>query len=162
MCFFPSTNIGGKGKIWVQHMNFPHFLGTHGFASSPLLPLWVPFLLWFLSVLSGVFCTFHVFLFDSVSEVALVLKNPPVSEGNIRDTGSVSGLESSPAGGYGNPLQYPCLENTMDRGVWQSTVPGVTKSWMQLSTAYTAHSMVISKNFQQNRPFSLPLSLFPK
>ena len=139
MCFFPSTNIGGKGKIWVQHMNFPHFLGTHGFASSLLLPLWVYFLLWFLSVLSGVFCTFHMFLFDSVSEVALVVKNTPVSEGDIRDMGSVSGLERSPAGGHGNQLQYSCLENTVDREAWRAIVQRVAKNqtrlkWLSTST----------------------------
>ena len=61
-----------------------------------------------------------MFLFDSVSEVALVVKNTPVSEGDIRDMGSVSGLERSPAGGHGNQLQYSCLANPMDRGAWQA------------------------------------------
>ena len=41
--------------------------------------------------------------------------NPPANAGDIRDTGSISRLERSPGGGYGNPLQYSCLENPMDR-----------------------------------------------
>ena len=43
------------------------------------------------------------------------------------------GWEDSPGEGNGNPLQYSCLENPMDRGTWQATVHGVTKSWTQLS-----------------------------
>ena len=39
----------------------------------------------------------------------------------------------SPGGGHGNPLQYSCLENSMDKGAWWATVHGVTKSWTQLS-----------------------------
>ena len=56
------------------------------------------------------------------SQVALVVKNPPASEGDIRDSGSITGLGRSPGGGCGNPLQYSCLENPMDRGAWQATV----------------------------------------
>ena len=44
---------------------------------------------------------------------------------NVRDLGSVSGLGRSPGGGHDNPLQYSCLENSMDRGAWQSAVHGV-------------------------------------
>ena len=46
---------------------------------------------------------------------------------NAGDPGSISGLGRSPGGGHGNPLQYSCLENPMDRGAWQLTVHGVTK-----------------------------------
>ena len=45
----------------------------------------------------------------------LVVKNPPANTG---DTGSVPGLGGSFGGGNGNPLQYSCLENSMDRGAW--------------------------------------------
>ena len=61
-----------------------------------------------------------------------VVKNPPVSAGDVRDDGSVPGLRRSPEGGHGNPLQYSCLENPKDRGAWQATVRGVTKSQTQL------------------------------
>ena len=59
-----------------------------------------------------------------------VVKNPPA---NARDGGSMSGSGRSPGEGNGNPLQYSCLENPMDRGAWQATVNGVPKSWTQLS-----------------------------
>ena len=48
---------------------------------------------------------------------------------NSGDPGSISGLGRSPGEGNGYPLQYSCLENSMDRGAWQATVHGVTKSW---------------------------------
>jgi len=47
---------------------------------------------------------------------------------DLRDVGSIPGLGRSPGGGHGNPLQYSCLENPMDRGAWQATVYGVAKS----------------------------------
>ena len=50
------------------------------------------------------------------------------NEGVIGDAGLIPGLERSPGGGHGNPLQYSCLENPMDRGAWQATVHGVTES----------------------------------
>ena len=49
-------------------------------------------------------------------QVALVVKNLPANAGDIRDLGSFLGLERSPGGGHGSPLQYSCLENPMDRG----------------------------------------------
>ena len=52
---------------------------------------------------------------------------------NARDPGSIPGLERSPGEGNGNPLQYSCLENLMDRGAWPAPVHGVAKSWTQLS-----------------------------
>ena len=47
---------------------------------------------------------------------------------NTRDAGLIPGSGRSPGGGHGNPLQYSCLENPMDRGAWQATVHGVAKS----------------------------------
>ena len=52
---------------------------------------------------------------------------------NVGDLGLISGLGRSPGEGNGYPLQYSCLENSMDRGPWWATVHGVTKSWTQLS-----------------------------
>jgi len=55
-----------------------------------------------------------------------VVKNPPA---NVGDAGnSIPGLGRSPEEGNGNPLQYSCLGNPMDRGGWQATVHGVTKN----------------------------------
>ena len=66
------------------------------------------------------------------SRLVLVVKNPPANAGDIRDSALNPGLGRSPGGGRGNPLQYSCLENPMDRGAWQATVHGVTKSWTRL------------------------------
>ena len=52
---------------------------------------------------------------------------------NAGDPGSIPGLGRSPGEGNGNPLQYSCLENPMDRGAWWATVHGVAKSWTRLS-----------------------------
>ena len=60
--------------------------------------------------------------------VAPVVKNPPANAGEVRDTASIPRLGRSPGGENGNPLQYSCLENPMERGAWWSTVLGVTKS----------------------------------
>jgi len=57
-----------------------------------------------------------------------VVKNQPGNAGDIRDMGSIPGSGRSPGGGHGNPLQYSCLENPMDRGAWTATVHGVAKS----------------------------------
>ena len=64
-----------------------------------------------------------------VPQVALEVKNPPANAGDVGDTGSIPGLERSPGGGHGNPLQHSWLENPMDRGAWRVTVHGVTKNW---------------------------------
>ena len=70
-----------------------------------------------------------------------VVKNPPASAG---DTGLITGLGRSPGGGNGNPLQYFCLENPMDRGAWRATAHGVAKesdTTEQLSTNIHAHNL---------------------
>ena len=63
--------------------------------------------------------------------MALVVKNPPASAGDIRDRGLISGMGRSPGGRHGNP-QYSCLENPMDRGIWWAAVHRLAKSWIQL------------------------------
>ena len=63
--------------------------------------------------------------------MALLVKNLPANTGGIRDAVSISGSGRSPGEGNGNPLQYSCLENPMDRGAWWATVHGVAKSQTQ-------------------------------
>ena len=72
------------------------------------------------------------------SQVALVVKNPTANTGDVRDMGLIPGLGRSPGGGNGNPLQYSCLEKSMDRGAWRATVLGGPRNWTWLSHwAYT-------------------------
>ena len=54
----------------------------------------------------------------------------PANAGDARDMSSIPGSGRSPGGGNGNPLQYSCLENSMDRGAWQATVHKITESDM--------------------------------
>ena len=67
------------------------------------------------------------------SQVALVVKNPSANAEDKRDMGLIPGLERFPGEGNGNPLQYSCLENPMDRGAWGATVHGVAENWTQLN-----------------------------
>ena len=76
--------------------------------------------------------------------VGLVVKNPTAKAGDVRDVGSVPGLERSPGGGHRNPLQYSCLANPMDRGAWWATVHEVTKSWTQQKQLSTNNRNQIS------------------
>ena len=61
-----------------------------------------------------------------------MVKTPPANAGDIRDVGLFLVLGRSPGGEHGNPLQYSCLENPMDRGAWWATVLRVAKSQTQL------------------------------
>ena len=60
--------------------------------------------------------------------MGLVVKNPPANAGDIRDAGLILRLGGSLGGGHGNPLQYSCLENPMDRGAWCATVHWIAES----------------------------------
>jgi len=57
-----------------------------------------------------------------------VVKNLPANAVDLRDSGLVPGSGRSPGEGNGNPLQYSCLENSMDTGVWRATLQGVAES----------------------------------
>ena len=61
--------------------------------------------------------------------MALVVKNPPATVGDVKDKGSIPGLGRSPGGGNGNPFQCSYLENSMDRGAWQATVHSIAQNW---------------------------------
>ena len=70
---------------------------------------------------------FYIHIFRAF-QVALVVKNTPANEGDLRDVGSIPWLGQSPAGGNDTSLQYSCLENPMERGAWWAMVHGVAKS----------------------------------
>ena len=76
---------------------------------------------------------YRVLGFPEASESSLVVKNLPAPEGDTRNTSSIPGLGRFPGEGNGNPLQYLCLENPMNRGAWRALVRRVTKSWIRLS-----------------------------
>ena len=63
-------------------------------------------------------------------QVALAAKILPATAGDAGDVGSIPGLGRSPGGGHGNPFQYACVGNPLDRGAWRATVHRVTESDM--------------------------------
>ena len=68
-------------------------------------------------------------MYRGTSQVVLVVKNPPANAGEVRVVGSIPGLGRSPGVGTSYPLQYTCLENSIDRGAWQIMVHEVAKNW---------------------------------
>ena len=66
-----------------------------------------------------------------------MVKIQPANAGDVRDTSLIPGSGRRPGGGHGNPLQYSCLENPMDRGAWWATVHGVANSRTQLKELST-------------------------
>ena len=96
----------------------------------PLLFLLTPNIGYFIVLYLNFFFFSLYYIFWMEFPGGSMVKNPPANAG---DVGSIPGTGRSPGGGNGNPLQYSCLENPMDRGACQATVHGVTKSWIQLS-----------------------------
>ena len=92
-----------------------------------------------------------------VSLVNQVVKHLPSNVGNL---GSIPGSRRSPGGGNGNPLQYSCLENPMDRGAWWATVHGVAKSWTRLSdftfTFRKSQGWFLPRTFGGHKAFLTP------
>ena len=83
----------------------------------------------FLLINNKVICEYTL---NRACQVAQVVKNPPADTGDRRDTGSIPGLERSPGGWHGDPLQHSYLENPKDREAWRGTVHRVTKSQARL------------------------------
>ena len=72
---------------------------------------------------------YNSLVYKRASHVALVVKNLPANAGDVKDVDLIPGSGRSPAGGHGNPRQYSCLENPMDRAAWKDTVHRVARSW---------------------------------
>ena len=80
------------------------------------------------------------------SQLVLEVKNLPPSAGDKRDAGLIPELERYPRGGYGNPLQYSCLENPIDRGTWWALVHRVAKNQTRLSNLAHKHNAAAAKS----------------
>ena len=127
----------GLSDYWVQKLWYLIACGGH--LKFPI----ISFLVCGLSKAEIVCHVFQLSIFSSslfslvygqrTFQVTVVVKNPPASAGDARDTGSVPGSGRSPGIGNGNPLQYSCLENSMDRGAWWATVHGAAESRTQPS-----------------------------
>ena len=88
------------------------------------------------------------------SQVVLV-----VNAGDVRDVGSIPGLGKSPGGGRGNPLEYSCLENPMDRRAWWTTVHGVPKSWTRLKRLSSSRRFSVNVGWRNEQKVRLHVHL---
>ena len=82
----------------------------------------------------------------------VVVKNLPTKAGDPRDRGWIPGWGRSPGEGNRNALQYFCLQNSMDRGVWQATVPGVGHNWAHTHTRIRPSALVCPGHLQMQHP----------
>ena len=80
-------------------------------------------------------------MLSGASQVALLM-NLPAHTGDKRDTGLIPGSGRSPGGGSGDPLNYSCLKNPMDKGAWRATIHEVTESRKGLSVGAHIHNAV--------------------
>ena len=88
------------------------------------------------------------------SPVDLVVENLPANAGDTTDMGSVPGLGRPSGGGNGNPLQYSCLENPMDRGAWEAEAMGL----QEVDTTYNCrHAWTSAVKVKLNDSFSATL-----
>ena len=86
------------------------------------------------------------------SQVMLVVKNPPASAGDVKDTGSILSSGRSPGGGHGNSLQYSCPENPMDRGALWAIVYRIPQGRTRLSSCMCTHTHIYMRLRIVNRP----------
>ena len=124
-CFWPAGVSTTTGSCACTHV--PTHTHTHIFK---FWTLWVCECVWEREQESS--RAYHLLGFPS----GTVVKNLPANAGDSRDTGLIPGSGRSPGGGHGNPLQYSCLENSMDRGAWWAAVHGIAKSrtWLSMYT----------------------------
>ena len=81
-----------------------------------------------------------------------MVKNPPANAGDAQNAGLIPGSGRSPAEGYGNPLQYSCLENPMDRGARWATVHEVAKSRTRLSDFTREETHFVTQGTRFSKP----------
>ena len=110
------------------------------------------------SGITGPKILFQTQLSDWTKTGGSVVRNPPANAGDVRDTGSIPGLGRSPGGGNGDPLQYSCLENLMDRGAWWAIVHGGYKE--SDTTAYIHRRLFPSIGSKQQDSQLMRFSVF--
>ena len=86
-----------------------------------------------------------------LARASQVTKNPPANSGEAGEAGSIPRWGRSPAAGNGNPLQYSCLKNPMDRGAWCVTVHGVAKNHGAHTPSYTLFFLSLTSSVQKRQ-----------
>ena len=110
-----------------------------------LIRLWVYF--WQNIYTQYCFLLYHIRKQPGASQVVQVVKNLPANIGDLRDMGLMPGLGRSLGEGHGNPLQYSCLENPMDKGVWQTKSIGsqrVRHDWSVFAHTHEARYLTVT------------------
>ena len=102
----------------------------------------------------------HSLIFPSYEDVTVV-KNQTANAGIARDTGLIPGSGRSPGVGNGNPLQYCCLEKSMDRGAWQATAHGVAKSQHNWAAEHKQGPTLIQIEFISKSTITCTKIVFP-
>ena len=92
------------------------------------------------------------------SQMVLVVKNLPANAGDVRDKGSIPGLGRSPGEVHGNPLQYSCLENPMNRGPWWITVHRVAKSQTVMASLWKGCVILFYSQLSRDKLFLYELN----
>ena len=105
-------------------------VGDDGVSDSQYGPIYFKLQVLFYTLTKALGQRFEVFsfLYQNLLYLTSLAQTVKASAYNVGDPGSIPGLGRSPGEGNGNPLQYSCLENPMDRGAWWATVHGVAKS----------------------------------
>ena len=148
----------------VCQMLFPRLLNDHIFFSSLLMLIWQITMIYSQMLntgytggylwIPGIIPINHDILSFFMFPGGAVVKNPPANAGGARDTCSIPGLGSSPGVGYGNPFQYSCLENPMDRKAWQVQSLGslrVSHDWGRTCACTSRESCVLTVLTNVNR-----------
>ena len=137
-CLSPFLVGGQQQSIWYQDEDF-----SVSYFPEQILN-WAPFM--------------HLYTLRLGFPGGIVIKNPPAKTRDARDMGLIPGSQRSPGVGNGNPLQYSCLENSMDRGAWWSIVHWVSKSKTLLTeismcvmehTHTHTHTHILSENTKE-------------
>ena len=121
--------VNGYSMFPVVWVSYPTVTGV--FLSHVVLNILSRINMWISN--TSVPLTWNYVLINELYKIKAGGSDGKESACNAGDQGSVPGSGRSPGEGNGNPLQYSCLENSMDRGAWQATVHGVAKSWTRLN-----------------------------
>ena len=138
-----STHVGLEGELWTDCSLVSDSLGV-----PDAWPLWF--------VCSKCFSQEERVICMHIADSQVVLV---VNAGDVRDVGSIPGLGKSPGGGHGNPLEYSCLENPMDRRTWWTTIHGVPKSWTWLNWLSSSRCFLVNVGWRNKQKVRLHVHL---
>ena len=149
--YIPTNSVGGFSPYLLQHLSFVDFL----IMTILTVVRWhlIVVLIDISLVISSIEHLYYGIVFNKkyhksgASQVKLVVKNPPASVGDTRDMGSIPGSGRFPGEANGKPLQYSCLDNSMDRGAWRSISMGSQRVRHDWTPEHIHHKSTLSLFF---------------